>query len=456
MIRTLWFVVRTAALVVAAVWIANRPGTVDVHWLGYDVRAKMGAALLALLVLFIVCLVVYRLISGIVNFPRTWQKYLTYQRRQKGFRSLTLGLTAVAAGDGGQANYHAYRVRRFLPEDKGLSVLLEAQSARLRGEDHAAQSAFRRLMQNEDTAFLGLRGLLLNALEQDDAAAAAALAAQALKLHPQQPWVLRTAYELELRQGHWEQAHRLLKNAARHGAVAETQAVADRAALLLLEAEDALRQDDTGQALHKLKEAYRLAPDFVPASLALARYYIDRGQSRAAAAVIEKTWREQPHPDLVPLWHAAMPEKGARDLAVAMAWYERLVNLRPDHVESHLAAAEAALSHNLWGAARSHLERADAIRSGPRLYRLRARLAQALDRPEESSVMLRRANEAPDEKVWVCRQTGRIYERWEPVAMPHGAFNSIIWDYPHVSHADVRVVDKSELLVMTPPTKQRQ
>src|SRR6185295_17797099 len=110
--------------------------------------------------------------------------------------------------------------------------------------------------------------------------------------------------------------------------------------------------------------------------------------------------------------------------------FERLVALRPDDAESQLAAAEAAIEQGLWGSARAYLERADSIRPGPRLYRLRARLAQALDRPEEASLMLRKAAEAPPDKTWVCAETGRTYEHWSPVAQPHGSFNTIIWDYP--------------------------
>ena len=44
-------------------------------------------------------------------------------------------------------------------------------------------------------AFLGLRGLLLEARESGDMAQASLLAAQALKMYPRQPWVLRMERE---------------------------------------------------------------------------------------------------------------------------------------------------------------------------------------------------------------------------------------------------------------------
>ena len=53
MIRVLWGVVQLIAVAVAAVWIFNRPGTVSVHWLGYDIQTNAGVAFLALVTLMI-------------------------------------------------------------------------------------------------------------------------------------------------------------------------------------------------------------------------------------------------------------------------------------------------------------------------------------------------------------------------------------------------------------------
>src|SRR5262249_25462280 len=139
MLRALWFAVRLGLLVAAAIWVANRPGEVEVHWLGYDIKTEVGMALLALFLALLVCLFVYRVLTEIVKFPASWRRYREHNKRNKGFRALTLGLTAVAAGDAKMAGYHAHRARQFLKHDNGLTVLLEAQAARLKGSDTAAR-----------------------------------------------------------------------------------------------------------------------------------------------------------------------------------------------------------------------------------------------------------------------------------------------------------------------------
>src|SRR5688500_4138582 len=120
MLRALWFAVKVGLLVAASVWVANRPGFIEAHWLGYDVRAHVGLALLLLLLVLVLTVFIYRILWGIVTMPKALRRYRQERSREKGFRALTLGLTAVAAGDAKQAEQQAERARRFLPSDRGL------------------------------------------------------------------------------------------------------------------------------------------------------------------------------------------------------------------------------------------------------------------------------------------------------------------------------------------------
>ncbi len=451
MIRALFFVAKVALLVAAAVWVANRPGAVEIHWLGYDIRAQIGLVLLALFFAIAAIVLMYRVLWEVLAMPKYWRRYRAQRKRDKGYRALTLGLTAVAAGDVKLAGYQAFRARRLLPQDMGLPMLLEAQAARLKGDDATAHEAFGRLLENKDTAFLGLRGLLLTALDSGDTQLAGNLAQRALALHPRQPWVLHMSYDIALRQRHWDEAQKILARAERSGAVEPVRALSDRTALLLQQAEDDYQAGHTGAALAKLKKAHSLNPSFVPAALRLAQLHIEQSHPRQAVPVLERTWKENPHPEMVALWREAMPRKAANDGSERMRWFERLVALRPDSVESQIAAAGEALDQKLWGPARQYLDQGESIRQSTRLYRLRARLAQAQNRLEETGLMLRKGADAPPDKLWICTQTGRIYDHWAPVAMPHGSFNTIVWDYPRLPASDgALAADRTELLITAP------
>lgn len=433
MVKALWFMVKVGLLVALAVWVADHPGYVflELPESGFKARVHTGLFLLILLGTILLAIFLYKIIQWFADFPKIWARYQEYQRREKGYKSLTLGLTAVAAGDRKQAAYHAERAERFMPRDEGLPVLLKAQAQRLQGLEEEAAQSFRRLLENKDTSFLGVRGLLQTALDHENYAAALELSYQALALHPKQPWILNTVYDLEIRARHWPQARAILKRAAKVKAVEAPQASADQAALLLAEADDAMGAGDVARAENLLRQAHKENPNFVPATVRLARYYLDSGQRGKAIKMIEKAWKKQPHPDFADLWRSLLPQHKSAQLAARLSWFEKLVKLQPENAESHIALAREAMEQKLWGEARDHLAKAELLQPSARLYRIMAELEEQAGQGTQAAQrwLEKAANGNPDRR-WVCRETGLVYPYWQPVADPHGSFNTIIWDNP--------------------------
>ena len=433
MLRAIWFAVKLGLLVAVAVWVANRPGYVDISWLGYDVRAQVGFVLLALLLSLSLLLILHRIFLGIVNFRKFLKRRSEEKRRTKGYKALTLGLSAVAAGDAKIANYQAFRMRKLIPDDRGLSYVLEGQAARLNGDDDAACGAFEKLLKNEDTAFLGLRGLITIAVEKGDTAQALSYARHVSKKHARQPWVARAVYDLELRDGQWQNALVTLKKAEKNKIITPERAHSDRIAIYLQQAEVALALNKTGEAQRFFAKALKLDPHYAPTAINFARYCIIQNKRRKAVSVIEQAWKENPHPELAALWGKLVPAaKKKKGMPARFHWFEKLVALKPDSAEGLIAAAEACVDENLWGEARHYLERAQKYEQSARLYNVWVVLAEAQGNDEESREMMKKAASAKAGKVWTCTETGRVYARWSPIAEPHGAFNTIIWGYPQL------------------------
>ncbi len=449
MLRALIFAIKIGLIVAAAFWVAQRPGEVELNWLGYHVTAQIGIVLLFLFIGILFILAVHRILLGLAGLPKAWRKRQAVKRHEKGYRALTQGLTAVAAGDAKQASDKAAQTRSAWPDDKGLSLLLEAQAARLRGEEEAARETFDRMLGNKDTAFLGLRGLLVNALERGDNSRSLELARKAKGMHPRQPWINQMVYDLELEAKDWPQAERTLTKAVKLGAVEHKQAQRDRIAMLAAQADEKQASGDISEAIKLLRKAHKIDAGFVPVAERLATLYLDKNNKRSAKNVVEAAWKKNPHPDLVPLWDRMVPAGRRRDVSARMHWFEKLVALKPDSVEGQLAAAEVAMDDALWGQARQYLDMAEQIAPSARLYRLYAQLSEKQGESEAARRWLEKAAEAPAEKVWTCRETGRIYESWSPVAAPHGSFNTIVWDYPSARHAlAVRsMLPQNELLI---------
>lgn len=435
MIRAIWFLLHVVALVVAGFWLFSQPAMVEFSWRGYDVQAHIGLVFIALVTLFILLMLFYRMVGFIAALPRRLRGRQDKKRRDLGVRAMTLGFAAVSAGDAKLASYHAYRMRRFLGDEKGLPLLLEAQAARLRGDDVAADGFFEKLLKEKDTAFLGVRGLLQTAIDAGDGERALIMARQALAMYPAQPWIIRSVFGLEVERRAWDSALGTLKRGERAKAWTEGEARANRIAILLQQAEELTRAGFTVEAGRKLKDAWRIDPAFVPAVQRFARHAIDQGHRRRAVVAIERAWRDNPHPDLARLWEELAPANKPSDMTVRVRWFERLVAIKPGDAESQIAAARAAIADGLWGEAWQYLSAAEKIRPCARLYRLWAQMEEKTNHGESARRYWEKAANAPADRVWTCNQTGRIYERWSPIAEPHGAFNSIVWDYPVVKNA---------------------
>jgi len=431
LLRALWFFAQLAIVICAAIWIVSQKGAVDIEWNDYSVSLHLGIFLLFLTLFTLVTVAFFRVFGVIVSMPQGFSRRRKDRARAKGFQSLTRGFVAIAAGDSKKATQYAKEVRNLLPDERGLPLLLEAQAARLRGEEGAARESFEQLLGDKDAAFFGVRGLMKSSLDAGDTIKALSYAKTALDQNPKQPWILKSVYDLELQNQHWNEAYRLLERVKKARAIDDDHARKDEVALLLLLAEqDRLAGDESGN-LKKIERAVKLAPDFSPAVVKLAEYYLSHNKNGKVTSLVERAWKTNPHPDLVVLWDRIAPEVKSTDQARRLRWFEKLVAIKPDSADGQIAAAKVAMDAGLWGEAKAYLTVAENLRRTSLVYRTRADLEEQSTRNPASvrEWLDKAANAAPD-AVWYCTLTGHIYDSWSPVAQPHGSFNTIQWGHP--------------------------
>ena len=434
----MWRVLRFLGLVVAAavttVWLINRPGSVTLDWQGYRIETSVALLLVVMTVLAATSAVAYRIFLALWRTPAQLGEAWRGRRRQKGYQALTRGMVAVAAGDAVEARRQEKRAQALLHEPP-LTMLLSAQTAQLNGDETAAARFFQAMAEQPDTEFLGVRGLLNQALIQGDDGAALELARHAYRLRPKSEWVAAQLFDLQARNGQWLDAqitndeqgctHLSDKGARRRR----------KAVLALQQGFDLVATGNSKGAAEKYKLAYDEDPTFVPVVIAQAEALMDRGKAKKATNMIEKAWRVQPHPDLVlPFWRGAEVEDG---LAIMRAT-ERLARANPDHPETHIVLARAALKARLWGEARTHLK-AVTSDSGDhdeaRVCRLWAELEEAEHQNTEAArVWLTRASLADEDPAWVCENCGNAVAKWSGLCGNCGRFDSLTWGRPrHVA-----------------------
>lgn len=308
MIRTIAFLLVAALAVLGAVWFADRPGTVTLAWQGWQVETSVAMLVLAAALLAVISAVLYRLWRALRRAPHALAAAHHRARRERGYKALTQGMVAVAAGDADEAQRQAKRADALLGEPP-LTMLLSAQAAQLNGDEAAAARYFTAMLERGETAFLGVRGLLAQAERAGDRPRALALAQRAYALRPKTPWVLKTLFELQVKEGAWREALATLDEAAKRGAIHAPEATRQRAAVLLQVA----AQSDDRAAVDLVRRAHDAAPDFLQAAIRYAEILYRTGHRRAANRIVERAYARTPHPELLRLYisqpGASMEEK---------------------------------------------------------------------------------------------------------------------------------------------------
>jgi len=433
--RWIFFLVGLCLAVLCVVWVVQNPGDVTLQWQGWRLDTSVGVLAFAVLIFAGVTALLYRFWRFLIHVPGEISAAMRNRRQRKGYTALSSGMVAVAAGDASEARRQARRAEALLSNSAPLTRLLSAQSAQLEGDEKAAERFFTAMLEDSETRFLGLRGLLTQAIKAGQRDRALELARQAYQLQPKSEWVASTLFDLQSASGSWLSASGTNDEMARKRLIDKPES-ARRSAVIAFElAKEAKGADDTGKYLKDLKDACDLAPDLIPASVALARHYVSINQQRKAVPLIEKIWAKTPHPDLLePYWDAKRAPDGIARVKAA----EKLAETNPDDPESHIALARAALGAELWGEARKHLQEAgagDGLEPPARICRMMAELEERENGDmAKARDWLMRSTTAPSDPKWVCESCGNAVNEWTAHCGNCRSFDSYRWGPPpHIS-----------------------
>ncbi|MEI6203068.1 MAG: heme biosynthesis HemY N-terminal domain-containing protein, partial [Enhydrobacter sp.] len=252
----IWFVI-AAAVMLGAVWLAERPGTLTAEWRGWRVDTSVGVVLVAILLLMLVGIVLWLTYRSIVSAPGALLDGWGDSRKRRGYRELTQGLAAVAAGDGAEAQKHARKAEQLLSEP-ALTMLLSAQAAQLNGDTEGARKAFNAMLEDDQMAFLGLRGLIAQSLRDGDQVRALDYAERAFKIRPQTPWVVHSLFDMQAQTGAWKDAQATLDTGLRTKTITQNKGRTLKALLLVERSRTSEANGLDGEALSLAREAFGL------------------------------------------------------------------------------------------------------------------------------------------------------------------------------------------------------
>jgi HemY protein len=423
MIKLLWRFLLLVVLALGFAWLADRPGSITINWLGREIHTSVAVAVVVALLALVAMSFLWSLVRRLWRSPTAAREFLRFRKTRKGYEALSKGIIAAGAGDAQAASKHAATAGNAL-SDEPLVNILAAQAAQLKGNKDDVRRIFEDMAKSPDTELFGLRGLFSEARNSGDLVAALKHAEKALALNARLPWASTAVLQVQTARKSWEAAAITLEQQGRNGLLAKDQAARKRAAMLTAEALS-LEDKEPAKALDLASKAIDLDPALVPAAGIVARSHIASGSTRRAMKVLKSAWSQHPHPELADLIIKADAAGNAE------AGYERLrdtVSSNDGNIEGAVAIANAAIAARRFDVAREALSAYVADQPQARVCALMAQIEDAADDKGRVKDWLARAIHAPRDPMWVSDGVAR--NRWMPVSPVTGEIVPCEWKVP--------------------------
>jgi len=370
-----------------------------------------------------------------------FSRYFDRNRERRGYAAIEQCLGALAAGDSKQAMALAAKAERALHKPE-VTNLLVAQAAELAGDRRKAEAAYKQMLGNERTRFVGIRGIMEQKLAAGDTDTALELAKKALTLRPRSDDVADRLLQLQAEKHDWAGARKTLGTKLKSGRIPRDLHRRRDAVLALGQAKDVIAEGNTIEAREAAIQANALSPDMVPAAVMAARAYIEQDKPRYAARVIKKAWEAQPHPELATAFSEIAKGESPRD---RIKRFEPLLRLRPGDPETKMLRAELLIAAEDFPAARRAM--GDLATADPTTRSLAIMAAIERGEGSDDAVVrgwLARAVTAPRGPQWVCDKCSAIAGEWGPICANCGGFDTLSWRSPPA--ADTASATGAEML----------
>ena len=437
LIKIIVFVVVVGALAYGAGYLLESQGGIQVTVMGTEYNFGPLDSVIGILVLMFAVWLLLKLFSLSVA---TWHflngdetalsRYFDRNRERKGFEALSEGLMALASGEGRVAVAKAQKADKYLDKPE-LTNLLIAQAAELSGDKRKAEETYRKLVENESTRFVGVRGIMKQKLMDGDTDTALALAERAFALKPKHEEVGDTLLRLQAEKEDWSGARNTLNAKLRNGQMPKDLHKRRDAVLALSQAKNIIDEGSDIQAREKAIEANRLSPELIPAAVMAAQGYIEQGKARYATRMLSKAWGVQPHPDLAAAFAAIEPDEKP-DARIKR--FKTLTKANPDHAETKMLNAELFIAAEDFPAARRAL--GDLVETDPTARSVTMMAAIARGEGGSDTVVkgwLARALTVSRGPQWICDNCQQIHASWAPTCSNCKSFDTLSWKSPPMS-----------------------
>jgi len=364
-------------------------------------------------------------------------RYFARSRERKGYAALSDSMVALSSGETRKAMSRANKAENLLKRPD-LTSLITAEAAVQSGDKARAEEVYKRMLTDQRTRFVGVRGLMKQKLEAGDTDTALKLAEKALALKPKNAETSDTLFNLQAQKENWAGARKTLGSKVKYGTLPK-DVYKRRDAVLALANAAQLGDSAPGEAEDQAIHSNKLAPDFVPGAVAASKAFMARGKKRQAIKALRNAWSHAPHPDLAAAYATLVPDETP---AERLKRFGDLTQIHADHPETKMLLAELHIAAEDFPGARRAMGKLAETDPSVRALTLMA----AIERGEgaDDAVVkgyLGRALTASRGPQWVCDNCSTVHSAFVPVCDSCQAFDTLAWKT--IPHDDATLSDSA-------------
>ncbi|MGI4850930.1 MAG: heme biosynthesis HemY N-terminal domain-containing protein [Janthinobacterium lividum] len=370
--KLIFFIAQFLIVAGLFVWFYKHPGSIEINWLDYKIQMSVVVFLGLLLIGISLSFLIVKVIMLFLRFPKRLSgKYRLHRLRQ--------------AQESLKALITKYRNKEFDAAASDLKVLLQEEEMHFIGHYFAAKiakSQHKPMIQEQHLQHiinlsggeaLGYTELMQLKIQQNEPIELLKCAKQAVSFVQKAPELAKLIFQVYLQNNLIVDAEDLLNQFKRKKILSQGDKAILESDLESAQAQVALEKKDTAVALKKSEKAYNLYPTYEKLKV-YVELLLSQDQKKRVQKILEQAWHQRPDARLVYLYKETQKEALP---SLQFQGIEKLTQGSPDHPESLLAKAQAALDAQLWGMALDHLQDYERKYSLTRRFlRLRAKYAQ--------------------------------------------------------------------------------
>lgn len=361
------------------IWLHQDPGYVLImfrHWT-IESTVWITASLILILILFIQTL--FGLLKKIVHIPYYCRQWISDLRLKRAQAKTKRGLIEFSEGQWQTAKKHLIAAAPNTPHPL-VNYLTAAKAAEKLG-DHQLRDHYLHLAQTavpDATIAIELTQAQLQIDNQEWKAADETL--QALQvIAPDHPYVLQLCLKLYENTQNWAALLAVLPKLKSSKTLTELkiQNIKKQAYLAILDANihQSYLNFDLHQAMQSLPKDLKNDSDIVSK---YARYLLNQQQDQQAEKIIRESLKTSPTNELLALYAHINTEY------VHIPFIESLIEKKPDSAALHACVGQLFLAKQVWGSAKTHLEKSIQIHPSSQAYYALGTLLEKLNQPEEA------------------------------------------------------------------------